>query len=251
MSDKKLCAIASCNAPINEKCITCSGLCNKVVHPACIKLSTTSVPLFISAKNFKWFCDDCCDSIGSILGNLDQLLQITRSISFDVKNLNKDVRNVTSSKEVSMDSCGVVTRLQKKKTVTPEANTGSLSSPVLRPVPESTRCIVGSCVESNEIKSVPERKFLYASRFASSTSKEAIVKYLSNKLNIPEDEFICHLLVPANLDVNKLNFVSFKIGLSPEMFKKALVSEIWPAGVLVREFVSRAKNVVVGATLPV
>lgn len=105
-------------------------------------------------------------------------------------------------------------------------------------------CIVGSStVVDEQVKSVPDKKFIYASRFMNSTTIEALKKFLTERLAVAADVLDCRLLVSANQDVNRLNFVSFKIGVvDPLLFNKLLQPDVWPTGVLVRKFVSRPKN---------
>lgn len=104
-------------------------------------------------------------------------------------------------------------------------------------------CIVGSCNDVDDtIKAVPEKKYIYASKFSNNTLPAALSKFLCGKLVVSEDDIDCRLLVSANKDVSLLNYVSFKIGVDPNLFKKLMQPDIWPSGVLVREFFYRPKN---------
>lgn len=112
----------------------------------------------------------------------------------------------------------------------------------------SSNVIIGSCVEDS-LRSVPVRKYIHASRFLNSTTTDAVKKYLHNKLQLPEEEIDCRLLVAANQDVSKFNFISFKIGINPASFDKLLHPDVWPMGVVIREFVLRPKNVIAAVSI--
>ena len=222
--------------------INCSGLCNRFVHPECVKINVNVFPMF-SVRNIKWFCDDCCEIFHKMSHHMEVMMNTLQSLAADVKSVVKsDTPGPSSERRI--------TRQTKKKTLLSESD--SIANPGT-PVDESSNnsinppvnVIFGSCTDVEDnfgLKAVPERKYIYASRFASSTTTESIKKYLGRKLLLAEDEMDCRLLVAANQDVSRYNFISFKIGISPGMFEKLLHPDVWPKGVIIREFIERPKN---------
>jgi hypothetical protein len=106
-----------------------------------------------------------------------------------------------------------------------------------------SECITGSCNDAEEtLMAAKEKKYIYASKFSNTTLPSEVSKFLSKKLDVSADLLDCRLLVSPNKDVSRLNFVSFKIGVDLELFQKLLQPDIWPCGVMVREFTFRSKN---------
>lgn len=248
MSDK-ICAIISCNNANPEKLIKCSGLCTNSVHAACIKVTSTMFPLFNSNTNFKWFCDECKVIFSKLTQNTEGIWNILKALADDVKVLSDDLKVITRVKTSENDSIEKRSTRSAKKNLAVTDNQPSTPVPSM-PVKQLSQhhqndYIIGTCSDENvEIKSVPERKYIYASRFSNSTTDVILKTFLSTKLGLSQDDIDCRLLVSANQDVSRLNFISFKVGVDPSLFNKLLKPDLWPAGVLVREFVRRSKNFV-------
>ena len=86
------------------------------------------------------------------------------------------------------------------------------------------------------------RKFwLYLSGLNPLITDADVQKIVSRCLSIPESMDVIRL-VPKGKDITGLSFVSYKIGLSPEMENKALDASTWPTGLLFRQFVDQPKN---------
>lgn len=255
--------ISSCTNSNTEKVINCSGLCNKTVHAACLKFNNAVFSLFNSYTNFKWFCDDCQILLATFSRNSDGMFKLLLSLSEEVKTIvgissgTSDKRTTRSAKRNLPRNLDI--RSASSSTAGP-APVPSPVSPALAPSPAfqhsertahhhiqhqpyRSECFVGTGdIAATSIKSVPETKYIYASRFANSTTPDALKDYLCTKLGLSEVAFDCRLLVAAGKDVNSLNFISFKIGVNVDLYTKLLVPNIWPAGILVREFVHRSKN---------
>lgn len=230
---------ATCKNVTFDKFVSCSGMCNKVFHGSCIKVGNGTVQLLNSSTNLKWFCDECADIAGKLIRNMEDVMKMMLKISTDIKDINRDPptldRRITRSTKKNM-----VESLQKDGdgitsfSPTTAQSSHQLNSPV----------IIGTCNDAADlIKSAPERKFVYASKFANSTTIETLRSFLSGKLNVNEDVIDCRMLVSANQDITKYNFISFKIGVDSDMFQRLLQPDLWPSGVLVREFISRPKNI--------
>lgn len=246
-----------CKKPASSRdLLRCYGKCKIGFHPNCIDYKMDSWgKLFKECPYAKFICLDCQgDSDGFMSAELLCLKEefcrlaeivdaLTAKIDYGMQKVVHDVsekidqinnRTSAAAMQSAHESGGLIH--QDGVDVSPK--------PAIRRIykPQS-ECIVGSCVDVDEtIKAAQVKKHIYASKFSNSTVPAALCKFLSGKLAVSETDFDCHLLVSANKDVSQLNFVSFKIGVDPDLFDKLLQPDIWPSGVLVREFVTRSKN---------
>ncbi|XP_055543726.1 uncharacterized protein LOC129729247 [Wyeomyia smithii] len=83
--------------------------------------------------------------------------------------------------------------------------------------------------------------WLYLSGFQPLISDDDVEKIVSRCLDI-NDPINVTRLVPKGKDVSQMTFLSFKIGLDPSIKQQALNAEIWPAGLMFREFMDQPKN---------
>lgn len=104
-------------------------------------------------------------------------------------------------------------------------------------------CKLGSKQASGDVVTVPlcggdEQNlfWLYVSRIQPDVKEDAVKSMVEANLNTDNVSVI--ILVPKGSDVSNFRFISFKVGLSPELKSKALNSETWPDGLFFREFVN-------------
>ena len=83
--------------------------------------------------------------------------------------------------------------------------------------------------------------WLYLSKLNPLVTDGDVQKIVSRCLNAPESVEVIRL-VPKGKNIDSLTFVSYKIGLDPDIKTKALDSSSWPTGLLFREFVDQPKN---------
>lgn len=83
--------------------------------------------------------------------------------------------------------------------------------------------------------------WLYLSGFNPLITDDDVKKIISRCLNAPAPVDVIRL-VPKGKDLAGLSFVSYKIGLDPDMKIKSLDPSSWPSGLLFREFVDQSKN---------
>ena len=244
-----------CKKPAsNRDLIRCYGKCKTGYHPTCVDYKMDSwSKMFKECPYAKFVCFECQNDIeysttSDLLGLKEQLFQLSQSVlaltckvdaGFEKFELElADRVNLLNQSAVTKHP--IFTGVNVQPEVATDDATISANRRINLPLSD---CIIGSCHEMDEtIKTVPDRKFVYASRFSNNTVPEAICKFLSGKLAVSESEFECRLLVSANQDISRFNYISFKIGVHPDLFSKLLRPEVWPTGVLVREFVSRPKN---------
>lgn len=84
--------------------------------------------------------------------------------------------------------------------------------------------------------------WLYLSGFQPMITDKDVEKIVSCCLNTNEAVNVIRL-VPKGKDISKMSFISFKIGLNPDLKSHALNAENWPDGLMFREFMDQPKNV--------
>jgi hypothetical protein len=100
--------------------------------------------------------------------------------------------------------------------------------------------IMGTGAVSNDLVAVKPLKWLYVSMLHPETTEDSVIKLLSNALGNTQEEYTCVKLLPRNMPTP--TFISFKVGMSDDLFEKSLDPAVWPNGVAIREFVSRPRK---------
>jgi hypothetical protein len=93
---------------------------------------------------------------------------------------------------------------------------------------------------SSDLVTVKPLKWLYVSMLHPSTTEEAIASQLSKTLFAQSTDFNCVKLLAK--DVQSPTFISFKVGISEDLFEKSLEPSAWPPGLAFREFVNRPRR---------
>lgn len=77
-----------------------------------------------------------------------------------------------------------------------------------------------------------------------STSDESFVQYVKKRLNDADNKLKVQAfaLVPKERSRESLNFISFKLNIPESSYADVLKPEIWPSGVIVREFVDDGRR---------
>lgn len=79
-------------------------------------------------------------------------------------------------------------------------------------------------------------KWLHVSSFRNTVSAANIIDYVVKHANIDEKLVACYKLVKKDADMDSLNYVNFKLGVSGDDYKKVLKPELWPAKVTICPF---------------
>ncbi|XP_062543283.1 uncharacterized protein LOC134210889 [Armigeres subalbatus] len=87
----------------------------------------------------------------------------------------------------------------------------------------------------------PDKFWLYMTGLNPLINDSDVQKIVSRCLNISDAAEVIRL-VPRGKDVTTLTFVSYKIGLDPDLKELALEPSSWPTGIRLREFVDFSKN---------
>lgn len=93
---------------------------------------------------------------------------------------------------------------------------------------------------SHQLVVVPARKSIFMSRLSSCIPKEAIVKYLSNKLS-DDDAKKCSIFKFTS--ARQRGIASFKIIAPAAAFECIMSAMFWPQDIFIKEFVRRRKNI--------
>ncbi|XP_058456733.1 uncharacterized protein LOC131434105 [Malaya genurostris] len=219
--------------------IGCSGFCNNVVHMKCAKLNKPFLKVNDENPNLLWICDECCkliklarfrETVSSIGCAVSAIAEKTESICAELKaEITKNSQQISRLSRIVSTSSSVP------------------ANPVSRPaakrrreeVFETSSSLMGGRkpAENCNIATVPLAfilAWIYISRFHPSVSKEMVEKLTKAGLNC-NDEISVIPLVKKGMDVNTLNFVSFKVGIPAKYRDVALNRDKWPQGVLFRE----------------
>lgn len=103
--------------------------------------------------------------------------------------------------------------------------------------------IIGADTLPDDLNVIARINWLHVSKFSTSTSENAIIKYVSTKLNINDNEVLCFKLIKKGMDISRLKYINFKVGVPAYKFNSALNANSWPLNVYVRNFDSLSKNV--------
>lgn len=233
-----------CNAIVTATpdSIACrSKGCSTVYHSNCAGFSRNKLSIILESANVRWFCNECCKREATqapqtpTIATVDvssQLLALQESIT-------KLADTIAKPPIWPMVPSSAKSSKRRRVTVTddsPEA--------YIPPIPQSGAVIIGSA-ESNEVLQVVEpRKLLVASMLHPSTEPEQLESFLKEKLNISADssEIRINKLVPAGIDLAKLDYVSFKVSVPGHRFDELMLPSIWPRGVRIREFEVRPRK---------
>lgn len=246
-----------CSNPISstQDAVSCIG-CSRNFHANCeFGGSSTEIRGVLAIlrlrQNVIFLCT-CCKTwiVDSNFGVLVEKVNGLSAVAPDTSKIEEDIATnrklieSLSAKLDEMSSCTsspVSSSSRLKNIVMPGKH--QVAKEADRIQPPQSECVIGSCEDVDDgITAAPVKKFIYASKFTNTTTPEALRKFLSGKLMVAEGEMDCRLLVAAGREVSSLSFVSFKIEVGLDLFNKLMQPDIWPSGVLVREFISRPKN---------
>lgn len=95
-------------------------------------------------------------------------------------------------------------------------------------------------LQRNESPQTETLKVVYVTNFHPSVTENEVVDYLLSKKIITSPEHLsCKKLVSPFVSMDSVSFVSFKITVDSKIFDSLVKSELWPDGVIAREFVKR------------
>lgn len=126
----------------------------------------------------------------------------------------------------------------------PKRRRGDTGSPIFSPTMASR--IYGTKPMNDKLKIVQLKNdtlWIYLSAFDPQTTEREIASLVRECLNLSSDtEPEVVKLVPRGKELSAMSFVSFKVGISPQLKCIALARDSWPENVFFREFEDRSKN---------
>ncbi|KAH8320192.1 hypothetical protein KR059_011230, partial [Drosophila kikkawai] len=104
------------------------------------------------------------------------------------------------------------------------------------------KTVVGVASASDSLQVLPIVKYLHAGKFKATTEPEAVLNYVSSKLNVDTKAFSCIKLIKKDVDISTLKFVNFKLGVPDQYYNDVFSNEFWPCSVKVKRFVHRERT---------
>lgn len=252
-----------CKRPIGATAQTtlCNGFCNMTFHLECAGIDRTIANCIKKNPNIIWLCDICKDLMSNcsfmhLIKNCDPSThQPQHNIVNDLQRLEEQIAN--NSKLIQEVCVQLKKQPVSSNTRSASSNFRSVSIDLtgsengqdhpLNP-PESSssgnnhNVVIGTADMDPDIKftSVAAKKMLFVSRVAATTSDEDFKKYVLDKFNVSESS--CYRIVPRVFEDNPRDYVSYKITVSASDLEKLMSPCVWPAGILVKEFLNRPRR---------
>ncbi|XP_035896280.1 uncharacterized protein LOC118505065 [Anopheles stephensi] len=266
----------SCSLPVNnEELYKCAGSCDTSYHLRCIGVPEAALPEFTRPDaQALWICASCNASrlngramfnelntaldvlkdelLREFDGRLTAVLDAVRAdvlSAVDRSNSNTHtlmpLAPLTSSTaaatplssrpgELDRASQNAPNRNAPKRRLVDFTPPDAVSAPPLNvgtaPISPSSRTVL--TVPLN-VSNGP-KFWLYLTRIAPSVSDSDFKLMVASQLGT--DDVITIRLVPRDKDPGTLSFISFKVGMSPDLKEKALSPSTWHNGIVFREF---------------
>ena len=256
--EKKICG--ECKEAINDLEPLRCGFCEAFLHvtQTCLGFNSRGLKEAFAQRKVLIMCMTCRESLNgrSIQSYIADTHQ-PPSVPSDLKDLPAQVSqlsNVVKALSTKFDNFTCTQPQPQSQPVWPTLNTTPVwpkRSVKRRRFDDKINTQVPTDCGTNNVDfsdlSVPSvvqnaNKFwLYLSGLNPLITDGDVQKIVSRCLSATEPIDLVRL-VPKGKDVAGLSFVSFKIGLDPDMKIKALDSSSWPVGLRFREFVDRSKN---------
>ena len=256
--DKKQCV--ECRKEINDIEPLQCGFCDAYMHinQTCCGINSRGLKEAFSQRKILLMCTVCKDkmngrSISSYIADTHPM----QPTATDPTELPVKVQQLSDVVEKLNKKIDVLARGQTQlewPTPTPNTPVWSKRATKRRRVDENVIVQATSDCGTNEIDlsdlSVPSivpvapkvNKFwLYLSRLNPLVTDGDVQKIVSRCLLTSDTNELVRL-VPRGKDVASLSFVSYKVGLDPDIKARALNPASWPVGLLFREFLDQPKN---------
>lgn len=246
--EKKQCG--ACQLEINDlepvRCGFCEG-CFHISQQCCGFNLRACKDVFTQGK-VMFICTPCKiklngRSIRAYIADLDTPPSTTdNSLASSLQQLSGVVEAL--SKKVDAIASAPKTQPGDKTPVWPRVGAKRLRSDFERPaVSKGTKEMSFEDLSVPFITPAPPKPvfWLYLSGFQPRIANKDVEKIVSRCLDSNEPMDVIRL-VPKGLDESAMTFVSFKVGINPDLKQQALDAESWPDGLMFREFVDRPKN---------
>lgn len=217
----------------------------------CYNTNKTTLKAINDSPNILFLCDECLENKKIVSSNvaddppqdmdtregdnnaifkaIHELKDIVVDMQSNIKNLEKpSYRNVLASNLNAGNSKGSAKRMRFMDNI--------LDTPTTRP----RYAIIGNNNVDKELAAVETRKWIFVSQLHPSTTEKSLIDFTCKRLNDTENssKIQAFALVPKEKNRDELNFISFKVNIPEPLYAPMLKPEIWPNGVIVRDFVN-------------
>jgi hypothetical protein len=207
-------------------------LCSKTFHACCVNIDIALFDYLSSNKNLSWSCNVCIDeSKLETNSSLKMIMQKLTTMSDDIEALKSKTAPKPSFSHVLRNDAETPRSFKRRAD-------DKVPLSVKRPRVVTPAVVIGTGASNDVLKAAAPMKWLYVSRLDSQTSEEAVTNVLTAALQADANVFSCVKLVPK---MQNPTFISFKVGMTEDLFGKSMAPEIWPPGIAIREFVNRPR----------
>lgn len=247
-----LCNACATTISTNDNMVSCQGFCKSTFHIKCSKLSPALWAEVKSSSAIFWMCQAC----RKLMGNVSFRDALTNANNGFQNVLCEQTKMLEELKGEIRKNANMINRITQKIPVTPlSSQPASIARPLKRPrilVDQDETKFSGTLCGDREpepgmslpvIPIVPrvQKFWLFLSRFSPHATVEEITRLVQQNLNIDGPIDVVNL-VRRDADINRLTFVSFKVGIDMRFKEKAMQPSSWQKGIYFREFVTESVN---------
>jgi hypothetical protein len=140
---------------------------------------------------------------------------------------------------VKTPTVAVTENTSVQRTSTPnEVDNEEFLTPLPIPIPKkrtTTEGFFGTADTDGQITAAEDKKTFVISRVHPATTSDGIINYIKERTGI--ENIRCQLMLAKGRTISDVDFVSFKICAAEADYAELMRPEVWPAKVLVRDFV--------------
>ncbi|XP_055632436.1 uncharacterized protein LOC129772929 [Toxorhynchites rutilus septentrionalis] len=227
-----------CSAPVRGlEFVKCNGFCQHLTHMKCIGWKRANLDFLTQNDNLLWFCNDCMKILDCVKtnGTVPAVQDVlAKKLDDSLKPILTELGEIkTSIVQAQLPSTVASTVWPNIKRPRAELNV----TPTRKPTAVLRIGTKSSAPTAKTIATVPkpaDKFWIYLSRIDPQVSEEDVAMLVQDCLILIT--VVAKKLVKKETDLTKLQFVSFKIGINPNLKDTAMDPSTWPAGIFFREF---------------
>ena len=247
------------NELVENSIMKCGGFCSALFCVDCAELDPSARANVDTYTSLYWMCKECCKLMEN--ARFKNALVSSNAVNTGFLNAMKDEIRSTVLEEIKHEIRSNFEELIKKVPKTPvpppqlsqsrprpslsvrnkrlrENDDGDDDVGPRRPV--KALCAIGTGITDMNIVASktsdhdPEKFWLYLSGIVPDVPDEKVVELVQARLGTTDLHVV--KLVARGRNTSSLTFVSYKVGMSPNLKAVALATETWPRGIRFREF---------------
>lgn len=240
MSSK--CNVCSKTIINNSDFITCAGGCRQNFHLKCVSVTKAMFNAVTTCPNIHWYCENCNDNTGNISESLslinDAVSRLSGTFTGDLTKFLDGFKSLMQNFVVNLNatSCPVGAGSSQPELISDVKS----SAPEVIEVKKFSKTGADCSDHFPEVCSV---KSVVVSNIGKDVTDKCLKKYLSNKLKIDSEEINVSLLLPPGRTIDSTYFLQYKITFPGSKHSAIMLSNNWPDGVRIRDFVYKQKRV--------